>query len=73
MAYYTAFDLDEGYLTFANGNEPETGHEVRNVGIMVWAHALHLELFLSDLLKQVQSYATRIPADASPNLPKFAA
>ena len=39
LAYCTALDLDEGHLIYAKGNEPETSHEVRNVGVTIRAHA----------------------------------
>lgn len=66
LAYSTALNLSEGHLIYAKGNEPETSHEVRHVGVTIRAHALDLELTPGRLLSEAQSLAAGVAGDALP-------
>jgi len=60
FAYCTAMGLTVGHLVYARGNERETTHVVRRVGVAIHAHTLDLSAPPRDLLEQIDQLAHRI-------------
>lgn len=66
LAYVTAFDLDRGYLVYAQDEGERTRqHEVREIGKLIRVEAVDVEQEPVDVLAGIQKLAARIASDAA--------